>query len=186
VILVLDPPGPGINTPEGFLLRTAYPTFALLLIGAMCVCIAPEIGRSAQMSDETTDVSPEKSLTEPSELQKFARCFRADWRSHVDSFYMLAYNYIQQLPPDRKAVLAEEFRVVFYESDSGSDEALLQSWYEQGAEVWDPDSTVRPVMSDFYWMMNPTPEKFDLPAFERTGSGFFSMGLKSRRRGGND
>ena len=27
VVVILDPPGPGINTPEGFLIRTAYPTF---------------------------------------------------------------------------------------------------------------------------------------------------------------
>jgi hypothetical protein len=96
------------------------------------------------MSDQTSASAPEKPPTELSELQKFAHTFTADWRLRASSFHMLANEYLQQLPPDRKEVLAKEFRAFLYESNADSDEALLQLWYEQGAEVWDFDVTVRP------------------------------------------
>lgn len=56
-----------------------------------------------------------------SELTEFARCFTRDWRSHADSFYAIAYDYIQKLPPDRKEVLANEYRVFLYENNAESD-----------------------------------------------------------------
>jgi hypothetical protein len=114
-----------------------------------------DVGRGEQMSDETTYSSPEKLWADASELQKFARCFTKDWRLHSDSFIGIANGYIQQLPPDRKAILESEFRAFLYESKADSDDAILQLWYAQGAEAWDFNLTVRPVMSDFYWLMNP-------------------------------
>ena len=65
-----------------------------------------------------------------SELRKFACCFRADWRSHSDSFFKIAYEYIQNLPIDRKEALADEFRDFLQDSEVTSDEARLQLWYE--------------------------------------------------------
>src|SRR5690348_8994183 len=107
-----------------------------LLVGTICLCVAPGVGRSGQVSDETTYGATEKPRADSSELQKFARCFTEDWRSHSDSFYKIAYEYIQQLPPDRKAVLGMEFREFLHASDADSDEALLQRWYAQGAQAW--------------------------------------------------
>src|ERR1700752_3617634 len=104
------------------------------------------------MSDRT---SSGKTPSELSELQKFARSFTENWRLRASSFLMLASEYIEQLPRDRKEVLAQAVRAFLCEHSGDSDEALLQLWYEQGAEVWDFDLTVRPVMSDFYWLMNP-------------------------------
>jgi hypothetical protein len=76
------------------------------------------------MSDETTASTSGKPWAELSELQKFARCFTANWRSRANSFLIIANEYIPQLPPDRKAVLAKEFRAFLYESNADSDEAL--------------------------------------------------------------
>ena len=135
------------------------------------------------MSDQTSVSAPEKPPTELSELQKFARTFTADWRLRASSFHMLANEYLQRLPPDRKEVLAKEFRAFLYESNADSDEALLQLWYEQGAVVWDFDVTVRPVMSDFYWMMNPNVPEFVSPTPSPVGNGFVLIGLRPRRRG---
>ena len=137
------------------------------------------------MSDRTSASAARKAPTELSELQKFARSFTANWRLRASSFLVLANEYIQQLPPDRKEVLVKEFRAFLYESNADSDEALLQLWYEQGAEVWDFDLTVRPVMSDFYWMMNPNAPEFDLPAPSPVGSGQVFIGVRPRRRGGD-
>jgi hypothetical protein len=135
------------------------------------------------VSDETTFSPPEKPRADASELQKFARCFSKDWRSNSDSFYKIAYEYIQQLPPDRKAVLEREFRAFLYESAADSDEALLQLWYAQGAEAWDFDLIVRPGMWDFYWLMNPDAPEFEAPAGKPTpGFGFALIGLKPRRQ----
>jgi hypothetical protein len=56
---------------------------------------------------------------------------------------------------DRKEVLVDQYRVFLEESNAHSDEALLKRWYALGAEVWDPDVNVQPVLADFYWMMRP-------------------------------
>ena len=120
-----------------------------------------------------------------SELQKFARCFTKDWRLHSDSFIGIANRYIQQLQPDRKVLLEREFRAFLYESETDSDEALLQLWYAQGAEAWDFDLTVRPVMSDFYWLMNP--EALGLQsqtAKPIDGASYVAIGLEPRRQRG--
>ena len=68
------------------------------------------------MSDETSYSSPEKLRADASELQKFAGCFTRDWSLHTDNFIGIAHRYVQQLPPDRKAILASEFRAFLYES----------------------------------------------------------------------
>lgn len=135
------------------------------------------------MNDETTRSPPEEPSRDASELQKFARCFTADWRLHSDSVIGIAYGYIQHLPADRKAVLEREFRHFLYESGADSDEALLQLWYAQGAQAWDLNLTVRPVMSDFYWLMNPGAPELELPADKPIdGAGHVAIGLKPRRQ----
>jgi hypothetical protein len=102
---------------------------------------------------------------------------------HSNSFIGIAYGYIQRLTPDRKAILGREFRAFLYESGADSDEALLQLWYAQGAEAWDVDLTVRPVMSDFYWLMNPAAPEFELPDSKPIGeASHVAIGLKPRRR----
>jgi hypothetical protein len=95
---------------------------------------------------------------------------------------ILANEYIHQLPPDRKAVLANEFRAFLYEINADSDEALLQLWFQQRAEVWDFNLMVRPVMSDFYWLMNPKAPEFDLPTPDPVGGGQVFIGLRPRGR----
>src|SRR5271163_651109 len=95
----------------------------ILLIGAIFVCVAPDVGRSEQMIDETTGGPPEKPPADASELQKFARRFTKEWRLHSETFIGIAYGYIQQLPPDRKAILEKEFRAFLYESGADSDQA---------------------------------------------------------------
>ena len=138
------------------------------------------------MSDETTYSSPEKPWADASELQKFARCFSTDWRLHSDSFIGIANRYIQQLPPDRKAILEREFRAFLNDSEADSDEALLQLWYAQGAEAWDFNLTVHPVMSDFYWLINPEAPELELPTVKPIGAGHVVIGLKPRRQRGED
>ena len=139
------------------------------------------------MSNETTYSPGEKPRAEVSELQKFTRCFTKDWRLHSGSFLQLAAQYIEQLPPDRKAVLTKEFRAFLYDSNADSDESLLQLWYAQGAEVWDFDVTIRPVMTDFYWLMNPdAPELEPPPAGKPIGAGVCVIGLKPRRKGSEE
>jgi hypothetical protein len=141
------------------------------------------VARSGQVNDETAHNIPEESRADASELQKFARCFTSDWRLHSDSFIGIAYAYIQQLPPDRKAVLEREFRAFLYGSGADSDEALLQLWYAQGAQAWDLDLTVRPVMSDFLWLMNPEALELELPTVKPIGgTGHVAIGLKPRRQ----
>jgi hypothetical protein len=131
------------------------------------------------MTDETKTYADSHTLTE---LQKFARCFTRENGLHSDSFYGIAYRYIQQLPLDRKAVLEGEFRAFLYESGADSDEALLKLWYAQGAEAWDFDLTVRPVMSDFYWLMNPDAPELELPTGKPIdGACHVAVGLKPRR-----
>jgi hypothetical protein len=130
----------------------------------------------ADVLDRPSTGAPRKTPTELSELQKFARSFTANWRVRASSFLVLANEYIQQLPLDRKEVLAKEFRAFLYESNTDSDKALLQRWYRQGAEVWDFDLTVHPVMSDFYWMMNPNAPKFELPTPRPVGRGQVFIG----------
>lgn len=139
-------------------------------------------GRSADMNDKTSGGQPDSFSANASELQKFARCFTQEQQSQTAGYAGVAYEYIQRLPADRKAVLEREFRAFLYESGADSDEALLQLWYAHGAGEWDPDLTVRPMMSDFYWMMNP-----DAPELEKLGAepvvnrGVAIIGLKSRR-----
>jgi hypothetical protein len=122
-----------------------------------------------------------------SELQKFARCFTRDWSLHSDNFIGIAHRYIQQLPLDRKAILASEFRAFLYESEADSDEKLLQLWYAPGAEAWDFDLTVRPLMSDFYWLMSPEAPEFQVPSGKPVGgAGYAIVGLKPRRQRGEE
>jgi len=79
------------------------------------------------------------------------------------------------------AVLAQEFRALLYESGADSDETLLQLRCAQGAESWGSDLMVRPVLSDFYWMMDPNVPEFDLPRPRPIDGGHVSIGLKPRR-----
>ena len=82
-----------------------------------------------------------------------------------------------------KATLESEFRAFLYESEADSDHALLQLWYAQGAEAWDFNLTVRPVMSDFYWLMNPEAPELQLPTDKPVAdAGYVDVGLKPRRR----
>jgi hypothetical protein len=106
-----------------------------------------------------------------SELRKFAGRFSRDWRLHANSFYIIAYDYIQKLPADRKEVLANEYRLFLYRNDADSDEALLELWLEQGAEVWDADINVRPTLKDFYWMMRPDAPEFGTRDNQPVGKG---------------
>ena len=138
------------------------------------------------MNGETTHDPPEKLPADASELQKFARRFSKEWRLHSDTFIGIASGYIQQLPPDRKAVLEKEFRAFLYESGAVSDEALLQLWYAQGAEAWDFDLQVRPGMSDFYWLMNPEAPEIELPIARPISAGHVVIGLKPRRQRDED
>ena len=137
------------------------------------------------MSDETTSIRSDS--VDASELQKFARCFTKDWRSKSDSFGMIAYKYIERLTPERKAGLVREYQSFLNDSSGDTDESLLQRWYDLGAEVWDFDVTLRPTLSDFYWIMNPDAPEFQNPvAGPVAGSGFVIIGLRPRRPGGEE
>jgi hypothetical protein len=76
--------------------------------------------------------------------------------------------------------LQREFRAFLDASNADSDEALLTLWFAQGAEAWDFDLTVRPVMTDFYRMMNPEAPELEKPTGSPTDV-TFHMGLKPRR-----
>lgn len=115
-----------------------------------------------------------------SELRQFARRISVDWRCHSDSFFKIEDDYIRSLPMDRKEALADESRNFLYDSGLVSDEELLRRWFEHGAEAWDVDLIVRPVLADFYWMMRP-----DAPGFTRVdnqpvGKGIVIVGLVSK------
>ena len=116
-----------------------------------------------------------------SELRKFAGCFNRDWRLHGDSFYIIAYDYIQKLPAARKEVLANEYRSFLYENNADSDEALLELWLEQGAEVWDADINVRPALTDFYWMMRPDAPEFGTRDKQPAGKGAVVLELMCKQ-----
>jgi hypothetical protein len=87
-----------------------------------------------------------------SELQEFASWFGQDYALFFSNFYEGAAKYIAALPTPRRETLRTELREFLDANPHAPSKKLIKKWLELGADTWDRDLEIRPVLEDFYLM----------------------------------
>ena len=86
------------------------------------------------------------------ELQQFASWFHQDYELLFSNFYEGADMYLRSITLERKKVLGQELKQFIKDNQNSEREEIIEAWCGLGAQAWQEDLEVLPVLNDFVWM----------------------------------
>jgi hypothetical protein len=139
--------------------------FLLIALAAVIGALVPKIDEAVAGQVQEISAPDERTLPEPedytivpsrqkTELEKFASWFGQDWELIYPNFYEGARMYFGQLSEQRRIILRRELSEFIVKSVGLPSETIEESWFKLGAQAWQPDLVIMPVLKDFLWMLS--------------------------------